>query len=1005
MTSSRVVLPLLLAALSAAPARATESKLPEVPQDVASPSLSPQTQGLQTAPAPVDLSAPLQGVELNSVVPSVQPVQRQAQAEQTKTAAPSAQAQVQRLADDAGKMQASLSPQKNDPVSAKATGDQGFDLRHAQSGTVGDAVLGAPTSPLPSGLQPYTPRSPSEPGGYSRERGLRAILEEAVAKGDLTSAQREQWEQLAYVDPLTGMRNRLYLDDHVDALVGSHESLESVKLDFLKEINDRFDHETGNKVLTAMAAVSRRVAGSDAFLVRRSPTGVAVFVKLSPSRARYVAEALRVAVEQKLGGVIPGEGPSAEEMLAGTINVGVAPIPTKGSAKERYAAAFTAAEEARRYAKDAGGGNRVAVDDGGPRLMDRLLAEETVAQVSRDLPALGKRLAALPKEDLDAIVAQAKSRSTVRASQLLNEVKDASLHRALFESVYLDRLTGLPNRRWLFDHLSDLVGLGGFTHYTALDLDRFGGVNSRYGEEKADLVLREFGRILGDAARSEGAVALHLSGEEFVLLSKGQDVDARALAERVRLRVRAELGPRAAALGVVDEEGRPLTLTASFGVGRVEPAQGTADHVLTLATAMAEAMLHRAKENGRDRVESPEALEAIVKRVLRMDETARRAIKSVLESASAPAPAADELFGNGWRSRAEVLAAEGYNPGVQPGALLSEPGKGGSEVYRIQAQGKPSRVIKIADERVISNELFGREVLRGFEAFNAHLYSADAVAYRRWFQRPIMVMRDMGPAERGEIEWDTLPLAQKQAFALLALTFGLHGFNGKALVEGSWTRSAFVDFEYDRVAVSPASPNRIPLIGEMPWVSRWYLNDLADYHDAIARWKTTFARPQTQRELEAMLRKAGVGERSIEVELALFRENLGKLEAALEADIQGANRLYREDCRRAGLDDEQAEALSAINKAAHVSPGGGVARDIVRFLNRRNVDAGPSRRTLALDPREFHLLAVTRQKGLKAEDRAAVLRAAEAGRLGPYPVETVREALRELDRSLPPARH
>ena len=636
--------------------------------------------------------------------------------------------------------------------------------------------------------------------------------------------------------------------------------------------------------------------------------------------------------------------------------------------------------------------------------MDRLSSEEAADRLRAGLPRFSARLERVSAESLERLGVEAASTPLPRAAELLAQVQNPELRVALFDVVYRDRLSGLPNRRWLFDHFDRVVGPRGFTRYIALDLDRFGAINDRFGEEKADEVLRELGRILSDAARGEDAFALHLSGEEFVLLSRR--ADPRELAERARAAVRDNLGPRAARHGIVDPAtGAPLTMTASFGIGNIESRNGRGDQVLTLATAMAESMLQRAKDRGRDRVEGAEDLETLLKRVIRVDDAARRAVKRALELASVPPIPAEELLSDSWRSRAEVKASEGYNPATQPGVLLSDPEKGGSEVYRVRAPGKPSRVVKIAGSEVIANELFGRNVLRGFEIFNESLYSADAAAYTRWPWRPVMVMEDLGePRREASLDSDTLPMQQKRALALFALTFGVLDMNPKAFVRVDWGRSALVDFELARVHMEPNRSQSFLAISETPWLSRFYLNDLADFHDAIERWKSEFARPRTQRELAALLKRSGVPAARAAEDLETFAGNLKNIEANLAADIALANKWFREDCRRAGLDASQTEALSAINKAAHVSPEGGLERDIARFLNRRVSNAGPARQTLALLPEEFHRLAVRRQRGLLPDDRAAVLRAAEAGRLGSYALVDVRRALRELDAALPPAR-
>ena len=825
-------------------------------------------------------------------------------------------------------------PETADGVSPAPSG-QDLDRVQASAGwrfdktrpldVVGPGVAAAPViaPPTLAPAQRLARPERGEPRG-AQVRGPPSSAWETVGaaqkQGLLSAPQAAAWLSAAYADVMTGLPNRVYIEEHLERLVAGKGALVTFKLDWLKEINDGYSHEAGNRALRAVAVVARTVAGSRHSLVRRSPTGFAVFYDGDEAQARLFAQALRGAVAARLGSLSEVLPSAAGGAVAGTISVGVAALPQRGDASSAYEAALAEAERAREFAKDQGGGDRVAVEDEGPRLLDRLSPGELSSRLSAqpDGQAIARRLAVSRRVSLGL----GSSPKQPPLAAMLAGIP-AAAREALFALVYRDRLTGLRNRRWLTDHLGELFKPGGAAHYLALDIDHFGLVNKVVGEQRADLVLQELGGLIGEAAEARGAVALHLSGEEFSLLA-GPDVDAQALAEAVRRLIENDLGARVAKRhGLVDPAtGRPLRLTVSVGLARVAPA-GEPRAVLALAHAAAESQLQRAKDGGRNRVGSDQrplsAVTSVRAWAARLVAAARRA---------AAAPASSE-FDDSFQTRAEVLRRLGFNPAAQQGDVLSDPVKLTSWVARIKPKGGPARVVKIAPERTIQNEVFIRGVIDSFELLNESLRAPRAVAYRRPLLKSVMVMEDV---EQRDARRDArhLPLRHKAALAMLALTFGVHDVNGKSFVDVNWRRSVLLDFERARDETTAGSPARIAGISELPWVSPFYLNDFADYVPMLTRWDAAYARPSTRDEMVALLRRVGVPETGVKEDLALFERNLRRLPQVLRADIAYANRVFNSDAAHAGLSPTQTRALSMINRAAHSSPEGGAARDVLR---------------------------------------------------------------------------
>lgn len=158
------------------------------------------------------------------------------------------------------------------------------------------------------------------------------------------------------------------------------------------------------------------------------------------------------------------------------------------------------------------------------------------------------------------------------------------------ERALADPLTGLPNRRMFDDAMARAVEKaevdGTPLSLIVTDVDRFKAINDTYGHGTGDRVLKEMAALLREH-RPEGALCARWGGEEFVLLlEETGGVDARDHAELLRNAVKSH--PFA----------ERLSLTASFGVGRLRPGEGERSFFERV-----DAALYRAKRNGRDRVE------------------------------------------------------------------------------------------------------------------------------------------------------------------------------------------------------------------------------------------------------------------------------------------------------------------------------------------------------------------------------------------------------------------
>lgn len=169
----------------------------------------------------------------------------------------------------------------------------------------------------------------------------------------------------------------------------------------------------------------------------------------------------------------------------------------------------------------------------------------------------------------------------------------AAMHR-LNHQAATDQLTGLPNRRYLWEALgAELMRARRKQTPLAvmlLDIDHFKRINDRWGHEAGDLVLKNVTYAIRAVVRGSDIVARH-GGEEFVVvLPEAAEDIALARAEAVRVEIAGlKLTYGGQSLG---------TITASFGVVVSRKLSETAEGLVRIA----DQAMYEAKQGGRNRV-------------------------------------------------------------------------------------------------------------------------------------------------------------------------------------------------------------------------------------------------------------------------------------------------------------------------------------------------------------------------------------------------------------------
>jgi diguanylate cyclase (GGDEF)-like protein len=186
-----------------------------------------------------------------------------------------------------------------------------------------------------------------------------------------------------------------------------------------------------------------------------------------------------------------------------------------------------------------------------------------------------------------------------------NELRDANqqlirkshrLRRAneqLRKLTITDGLTGLFNRR----HFETLLRMAASASqrysesYSVLliDLDRFKGINDRYGHDAGDIVLKTMAKLLKAVTRSTDTVC-RIGGEEFVVVCKHTDADTSTrIAEKIRARIEAT--PVQTPYGTI-------TLTTSIGIATIPDAFDGQDAERLMK--LADIALYHSKRVGRN---------------------------------------------------------------------------------------------------------------------------------------------------------------------------------------------------------------------------------------------------------------------------------------------------------------------------------------------------------------------------------------------------------------------
>lgn len=189
------------------------------------------------------------------------------------------------------------------------------------------------------------------------EQGKQFVTSIADKSAELEEVKTklEEYKKLADTDPLTQLYNRRAFDKvmacvYDDRKKVMYTSLVIVDIDRFKQINDRFGHPVGDKIIQRVAGIVQSAVPDEVFVARTGGEEFAIIIEeTTEEAARGLAETVRTTVE-KLAATSNGTGLSSGSI---TVSAGICMAAHADSADDLYVKADRAL-----YVSKANGRNR-----------------------------------------------------------------------------------------------------------------------------------------------------------------------------------------------------------------------------------------------------------------------------------------------------------------------------------------------------------------------------------------------------------------------------------------------------------------------------------------------------------------------------------------------------------------------------------------------------------------------------------------------------------------------
>lgn len=173
---------------------------------------------------------------------------------------------------------------------------------------------------------------------------------------------------------------------------------------------------------------------------------------------------------------------------------------------------------------------------------------------------------------------------------------EEEFNKQRYDSATKDHLTKIFNRKFFAERFiqefSYALRHSKVYSLAIIDIDHFKKVNDTYGHQAGDYVLRQLADVIGNLIRDEDIFARY-GGEEFVILLRDTD-EEKAFIFAMRIR-------RAIEKHEFKFQGIKIPITISIGLATLKDGNFKSPEEMF---RVADEYLYKAKNNGRNRVES-----------------------------------------------------------------------------------------------------------------------------------------------------------------------------------------------------------------------------------------------------------------------------------------------------------------------------------------------------------------------------------------------------------------
>ncbi len=167
----------------------------------------------------------------------------------------------------------------------------------------------------------------------------------------------------------------------------------------------------------------------------------------------------------------------------------------------------------------------------------------------------------------------------------------------LLESSNRDALTGIYNRRYIYERLEETIEeskrIGKLFSVCILDIDYFKKINDTYGHQTGDFVLQEFTKLIEANLRSYDLLGRY-GGEEFIVIINNADkVTSCSIIKRILSKVRERT--------FIHDEHKEIQFTFSAGIvssNELAKKEIEIDKLVNIA----DRRMYNSKENGRNQI-------------------------------------------------------------------------------------------------------------------------------------------------------------------------------------------------------------------------------------------------------------------------------------------------------------------------------------------------------------------------------------------------------------------